>query len=89
MSQCTKRRKPSFEIKPKKSHWDSLRDFLSKNLDIIAVIFMLLTLLFWIWSSYTRSRPETQRKPRFEVEQPPSKIPVRPANVEEPVSRLT
>ena len=87
ISKC-RRQKPKESPKnpkPKKSFWDSVRVFSAKNRDILALFTAIITLLAFAFMVYThltsaQSKPEIKPRPRFEIEQPPSSIPVQPAN---------
>jgi hypothetical protein len=82
-----KRNQSPKKAEPKKTLWDSVRLSLDKNWKLIKLIFMLLTLLAWIYCHFWPAQAKPQPPPRFEIEQPHPSVPVQPANVDEPVSR--
>jgi hypothetical protein len=84
MNQC--RRKKSrhrCKSKDKKPHRNSFRKFLARNRDILlllGVIFTALMLFFQIYLSPAQTKPETQPKPRFKIDQPARAVPVKLVN---------
>jgi hypothetical protein len=73
-----KSKQPPEKPKPKKTFWDFVRRFLAKNWRIITLIFMVLTVFYWIYSIWSaKGKTASEPRPRYEIEQPAPSVPVR------------
>src|SRR4030042_3229010 len=57
---------PPKKPEPKKTLWDSIRTFLERNWKIIVLIFMLLTVMNWVYPLFWPPKANPKPYPRFE-----------------------